>query len=217
DDLAMDGHLSPTRVAELALVAEPRTLVTTHVYPALDPERVPELVREAGYAGPVLAARDGLRLAPCTRRARSGRSTGPAVHWSRAAGRATEASLSVRWENAGRHEVRRGRGRGPARRGGHRRAGVRSPADARKAADRGWARGQRRQGRQRPAGGAAGRAAGDPRHPALQAGLPGMAARTHRHRTVERDADRWERGRRHGRPVLRRVGGADPRCSGAPA
>lgn len=64
DDLAMDGHLSPTRVAELALVAEPRTLVTTHVYPALDPERVPELVREAGYAGPVLAARDGLRLAP---------------------------------------------------------------------------------------------------------------------------------------------------------
>lgn len=54
------NHLTPGRVAELARRAQPRLLLTTHVYPPLVPEQVPEQVRAAGFAGRVEAARDGL-------------------------------------------------------------------------------------------------------------------------------------------------------------
>lgn len=52
-------HLTPTQVAELAGVARPDLLVLTHVYPPLVPDETPGLVREAGYGGAVVAARDG--------------------------------------------------------------------------------------------------------------------------------------------------------------
>lgn len=60
DSTEMDNHLTPSRVAEIARVAQPGLLLTTHVYPPLKPADVPEMVRAAGYTGRVEAARDGL-------------------------------------------------------------------------------------------------------------------------------------------------------------
>ena len=62
-----DTHLTPAGVAELGRVAAPERIVTTHAYPPLQPERVPDLVKEAGWDGTVMAGFDGLRvdMAPC--------------------------------------------------------------------------------------------------------------------------------------------------------
>ncbi len=54
-----DNHLSPTSVAALARTARPGLLILTHLYPPLDPESTPALVREAGYGGTVICAEDG--------------------------------------------------------------------------------------------------------------------------------------------------------------
>ncbi len=53
-------HLSPDGVAEMARIAGPDLLVTTHASPPLDPERVPELILQAGYSGTTVAGRDGM-------------------------------------------------------------------------------------------------------------------------------------------------------------
>ncbi len=52
-------HLSPSGVAVLGRTARPGLLVLTHVYPSLDRDRLPDLVRAAGYEGPLTVARDG--------------------------------------------------------------------------------------------------------------------------------------------------------------
>lgn len=62
DSSDVEHHLTPRSAAELARAAQPRLLVTTHVYPPLDPDRVPQQVREAGFAGRVVAAGDGLTI-----------------------------------------------------------------------------------------------------------------------------------------------------------
>ncbi|MCK5653233.1 MAG: ribonuclease Z [Gemmatimonadetes bacterium] len=53
-------HLSPDGVAEMARIAGPDLLVTTHASPPLDPERVPELILQAGHRGTTVAGRDGM-------------------------------------------------------------------------------------------------------------------------------------------------------------
>lgn len=60
DSSTVEHHLSPRSAAELARAAQPGLLVTTHVYPPLVPDEVPELVRRAGFTGRVAPARDGL-------------------------------------------------------------------------------------------------------------------------------------------------------------
>lgn len=62
DDLAIPIHLSPSSVAALARAANPRRLALTHIYPQLDRTRVAELVRGAGWEGPVLVLDDGDRV-----------------------------------------------------------------------------------------------------------------------------------------------------------
>jgi ribonuclease BN (tRNA processing enzyme) len=54
-----DTHLSPRRLTELARAARPGLLVVTHLYPPLRPHKLPALLREAGYEGEVVVARDG--------------------------------------------------------------------------------------------------------------------------------------------------------------
>lgn len=62
DDLVGDNHLSPSSVAAFAAIARPRRLLLTHVYPQLRARAsVAELVRAAGYAGPVDLAVEGWR------------------------------------------------------------------------------------------------------------------------------------------------------------
>ena len=56
------GHLSPGSVADMAIRARPGTLVLTHLYPPLKADSVPSLVREAGFSGRVVCARDGQRF-----------------------------------------------------------------------------------------------------------------------------------------------------------
>lgn len=62
DDSEVETHLAPRELAALARQTEPGLLVTTHVYPPLVPERVPGLIREAGYGGEVVAGTDGLAV-----------------------------------------------------------------------------------------------------------------------------------------------------------
>ena len=58
DDLAIDGHMSPARVAALCAAAKPRRVVLTHIYPLTAGLDLPALVG-AGFDGEVVAARDG--------------------------------------------------------------------------------------------------------------------------------------------------------------
>ena len=53
------NHLSPSSAAALAGEADPDLLVLTHVYPPAEPDEFARQVRQAGYRGPVEAARDG--------------------------------------------------------------------------------------------------------------------------------------------------------------
>ncbi len=62
DALGFPEHMTPTGVAALARVAHPRRLVLTHVYPQLDRNALPALVRAAGWDGEVVVAGDGMRL-----------------------------------------------------------------------------------------------------------------------------------------------------------
>ena len=62
EDKKIESHLTPEGLAALAQIAAPELLVTLHCYPALDPEKVPSLLAEAGYEGRVLTGWDGLSL-----------------------------------------------------------------------------------------------------------------------------------------------------------
>ena len=62
DPPAVATHLTPGGVARLAGAVTPELVVTTHVYPPLSAEAVPELISKAGYDGWVIAGRDGMRL-----------------------------------------------------------------------------------------------------------------------------------------------------------
>ncbi|MBT8477666.1 MAG: MBL fold metallo-hydrolase, partial [Gemmatimonadetes bacterium] len=63
DDRVGDNHLSPSRLARMARRSGARRVVATHVYPqfrhAVD---VASLISEAGYAGPVELASEGLTI-----------------------------------------------------------------------------------------------------------------------------------------------------------
>jgi ribonuclease BN (tRNA processing enzyme) len=62
DPSGMDTHLTPRGVAEIASAAGAGTVVATHLFPVLDPERVPELIRGAGFRGRVVTGRDGMEI-----------------------------------------------------------------------------------------------------------------------------------------------------------
>lgn len=61
DDAPLEGHLTPSAVVRLAAAVRPRHLLLTHFYPELEPAAAVRAV-QAGWAGPVAAARDGLGL-----------------------------------------------------------------------------------------------------------------------------------------------------------
>lgn len=52
-------HLSPVSVAALAASARPSLLLLTHLFPQLRPHTLPDRVREAGWEGKAIVARDG--------------------------------------------------------------------------------------------------------------------------------------------------------------
>lgn len=58
DELAIDGHMSPSRVGALIATARPRRVVLTHIYPAAAALDLPALVREHA-PGDVVVASDG--------------------------------------------------------------------------------------------------------------------------------------------------------------
>ena len=62
DPTELEIHLSPRSAAALAQVAAPGLLVLTHLYPEVDPDRLPDLLAREGYTGRVLTGRDGLTL-----------------------------------------------------------------------------------------------------------------------------------------------------------
>jgi ribonuclease BN (tRNA processing enzyme) len=62
DELVADNHLSPTRLAQLALGAGLDRIAVTHVYPQLQRLDVPGLIRNGGFDGEIVMAYDGLRL-----------------------------------------------------------------------------------------------------------------------------------------------------------
>lgn len=60
DPMSDPGHLTPSTLAELLRATPPELLITTHAYPPLDPETVPDLMRAQGYTGRVMAGYDGM-------------------------------------------------------------------------------------------------------------------------------------------------------------
>ena len=62
DGQGMDTHLTPSELAAMARNALPRRLLVTHVYPQLDREELPLLVREGGWPAEVHVVRDGERI-----------------------------------------------------------------------------------------------------------------------------------------------------------
>ena len=52
-------HLSPHGLAAMAAAAKPDLLIATHLYPPLRPHKLPDVVREAGWDGDFVVARDG--------------------------------------------------------------------------------------------------------------------------------------------------------------
>jgi len=58
DDMAIASHLTPSRCAQLAAVAEPARLVLTHFYPPVEDVDVRGTITTR-YAGPVVLASDG--------------------------------------------------------------------------------------------------------------------------------------------------------------
>lgn len=62
DDEAIDTHLSPGTLAELARESAPGRLLVTHVYPQLDAIGVLDRIRESGWAGELVRASDGAEL-----------------------------------------------------------------------------------------------------------------------------------------------------------
>ncbi len=62
DEQGIDSHMTPSRVAMLARLARPGRLLVTHVYPQLERLDLASLIRDGGWDGPVMLARDGMRL-----------------------------------------------------------------------------------------------------------------------------------------------------------
>lgn len=58
--MAIPEHLTPEQCGELARLAEPGTLVLTHLYPPVENVDIARVVSEK-YAGPVVVAHDGWR------------------------------------------------------------------------------------------------------------------------------------------------------------
>lgn len=62
DEERMSTHLSPSGLAWLARLAMPHRLLVTHIYPQLSRDAVPDLVRAAGWPGPLHVVHDGMRI-----------------------------------------------------------------------------------------------------------------------------------------------------------
>lgn len=62
EELAGDFHLSPERLARLAMDAGVRRVAVTHVYPHLRRPDLAELIRHAGYTGEIIVVADGSEL-----------------------------------------------------------------------------------------------------------------------------------------------------------
>src|SRR5688572_30722063 len=60
--MAIPEHLTPEQCGEIARLAEPGTLVLTHLYPPVEAVDVTAIVKEK-YAGPLVIAHDGWRTA----------------------------------------------------------------------------------------------------------------------------------------------------------
>ncbi len=63
DHEALDNHLTPSRCGRIAAAAGARSLILTHFYPGTDALPLADLVREAGYEGPVIVGGDLVRIA----------------------------------------------------------------------------------------------------------------------------------------------------------
>lgn len=59
DPPELRNHLSPSSLVAIARAAGPELLVVTHLYPPLRPHRMPALLRQAGWEGGLVVARDG--------------------------------------------------------------------------------------------------------------------------------------------------------------
>ncbi|MGH7555468.1 MAG: MBL fold metallo-hydrolase, partial [Longimicrobiales bacterium] len=64
DGTEVETHLTPVKLAGMAVIARPRQLVVTHVYPPLEPTTIPARLAQAGWRGQSVVAFDGLTLTP---------------------------------------------------------------------------------------------------------------------------------------------------------
>lgn len=62
EEEAMDVHMTPSRLADLARTAQPDRLVVVHVYPQLAGVDLAALLKDHGWAGATVRASDGMKL-----------------------------------------------------------------------------------------------------------------------------------------------------------
>lgn len=62
DELGMEGHMTPARVATFARVALPKKILLTHLYPQMPRAEAISLVQRAGWEGEVVLAEDGMKV-----------------------------------------------------------------------------------------------------------------------------------------------------------
>lgn len=62
EEEAMDPHMTPARLADLARTAQPGRLVVVHVYPQLTGADWPALLKDHGWRGETVRGRDGMKL-----------------------------------------------------------------------------------------------------------------------------------------------------------
>ena len=62
DNMRMDGHMSPSGIAEAAIASGVKKVILSHFYPAMDPQVAVDVIRAKGYTGEIIAGQDGMRL-----------------------------------------------------------------------------------------------------------------------------------------------------------
>jgi ribonuclease BN (tRNA processing enzyme) len=62
EHLEVDGHMTPSSVARVAIQSGVKKLILTHFYPPMDPKAAVEAIRAAGYQGEIIAGEDGMMV-----------------------------------------------------------------------------------------------------------------------------------------------------------
>jgi len=62
EELGVDGHMTPSAVAQTAIRSGVKKVILTHFYPVMDPKDAVDQIRAAGYKGEIITGEDGMTV-----------------------------------------------------------------------------------------------------------------------------------------------------------